>query len=136
MQKNYGYNRRPLWQWILIYAAIGGVIYGLVYYVIGFTSLKNYTTSSETYQNNANMVYVTINNNAFSPANVIIKKGTTVVWTNNDAMAHTVTADKDGPASPELKQSASYTDTFITAGTFEYHCSLHPQIRGVITVTQ
>jgi len=31
---NYGYGKRPLWQWILIYVVIGGIIYGLVYYFV------------------------------------------------------------------------------------------------------
>lgn len=29
-----GYGKRPLWQWVLIYLVVGGVIYGVVYYVI------------------------------------------------------------------------------------------------------
>lgn len=32
--KNSGYGKRPLWQWIVIYLIIGGIIYGLIYYFI------------------------------------------------------------------------------------------------------
>ncbi|QQG40838.1 MAG: hypothetical protein HYV37_00755 [Candidatus Levyibacteriota bacterium] len=32
--KSYGYGKRPLWQWILLYVVIGGIIYALVYYFI------------------------------------------------------------------------------------------------------
>jgi hypothetical protein len=34
MPSNSGYGKRPLWQWVLLYIIIGGVIYGLVYYFV------------------------------------------------------------------------------------------------------
>ncbi len=33
-EKASGYGKRPLWQWILLYLVIGGLIYGLVYFFI------------------------------------------------------------------------------------------------------
>lgn len=74
---------------------------------------------------------------AFSPATVTIKVGQTVAWTNNGQVAHNVTAD-DGSWSSGLLNGAtnsggygtgsggSYGHTFNTAGTFGYHCSVHP----------
>lgn len=73
---------------------------------------------------------VAISNFSFDPQTVQIDKGVTVLWTNKDAVPHTVTGDSfsSGPLSPG--QSFSYT--FADDGTFAYHCSLHPQMTGSI----
>ncbi|HVS78726.1 MAG TPA: cupredoxin family copper-binding protein [Candidatus Saccharimonadales bacterium] len=79
---------------------------------------------------------VSIQNFAFSPASITVKKGTTVTWTNNDSTAHTVTADSgDGPNSQLLSQGQSYSFTFNQTGTFSYHCSIHTYMTGMVTVT-
>lgn len=77
-----------------------------------------------------------ISNFAFSPANITVAKGTTVTWTNNDGVTHTVTGDSGGPNSPFLSKGATYSYTFNTAGTFPYHCTPHPSMKGTVTVTQ
>lgn len=81
---------------------------------------------------------VSIKNFAFSPASITVTKGTTVTWTNNDTTVHTVveTDGKDGPNSSDVKPGDSYTFTFSQAGTYQYHCSLHPQMTGTVTVTE
>ncbi|MFA5830004.1 MAG: cupredoxin family copper-binding protein [Candidatus Gracilibacteria bacterium] len=75
---------------------------------------------------------VAISNFSFDPQTVQIDKGVTVLWTNKDAVPHTITGDSfsSGPLSPG--QSFSYT--FADDGTFAYHCSLHPQMTGSIIV--
>jgi amicyanin len=75
---------------------------------------------------------------AFSPAAITIKKGTTVTWTNNDSVSHTVTENdgQNGPSAPPLGQDQSYTFKFDQAGTFHYHCSIHPEMTGTVTVTE
>lgn len=80
---------------------------------------------------------VEIANFAFSPADITVKKGTTVTWTNKDSTAHTVTETdgKAGPASGDLSQGKSYSFTYNTVGTFAYHCSIHPDMTGTVTVT-
>jgi len=81
---------------------------------------------------------VTIQNFAFSPASITVKKGTTVTWTNKDSAAHTVveTDGQTGPSSSMLDTGKSYTFTYNTAGTFKYHCSIHPDMTGTVTVTE
>lgn len=81
---------------------------------------------------------VTIANFAFSPANITVKKGTTVTWTNQDSIAHTVTESdsQNGPASSDLAKGKSYSFTYSTLGTFKYHCTIHPDMVGTVTVTQ
>ena len=80
---------------------------------------------------------VTIQNFNFSPASITVKKGTKVTWTNQDSTAHTVTENdgQNGPSAPPLSQGQSYSFTFNQAGIFHYHCSIHPEMTGTVTVT-
>ncbi len=81
---------------------------------------------------------VSISNFNFSPATITVKKGTTVTWTNQDSIAHDVqeTDGKTGPKSGSLSQGQTYTFTYDTAGTFNYHCSFHPEMIGKVVVTE
>jgi plastocyanin len=76
---------------------------------------------------------VTIANFAFSPAEVTVKVGDTVTWTNNDSVPHTVTgADFD---SSQLAPGATFSHTFTKAGSFDYKCMIHPSMApGKVTV--
>lgn len=80
---------------------------------------------------------VTIQNFAFSPADITVKKGTKVTWTNQDSTQHTVTENdgKNGPSAPPLDNGKSYSFTFNETGSFHYHCSIHPEMTGTVTVT-
>jgi plastocyanin len=79
---------------------------------------------------------VAIKDFAFSPATIKVKKGTTVTWTNNDSIGHTVTGLNGGPDSELLDNGESYTFTFNETGTFEYKCTPHPQMKGEVVVTE
>lgn len=79
---------------------------------------------------------VEIEDFAFRPANIIVKKGTTVTWTNKDDSAHTVTADGgSGPNSELFGRGQSYSYTFNETGEFSYFCKPHPYMKGKVTVT-
>jgi plastocyanin len=75
---------------------------------------------------------VTLQNFAFSPSTVQVSVGGSVTWTNNDSVTHTVTGD--GFDSGQLAPGKSFSKTFAAAGTFNYHCSIHPSMTGVVTV--
>jgi plastocyanin len=78
---------------------------------------------------------VAIKNFAFSPATLTTANGTTVTWTNNDTTAHTVTFD-NGPftSSGDLAPGQIYSVTFDQTGTFNYHCSIHPNMVAKVVV--
>lgn len=78
---------------------------------------------------------VSISNFAFSPQTITVTAGTEITWTNKDAAAHTVTSD-DGnfPSSGNLSQGQTYKVTFSTAGTYPYHCAIHPSMKGTVIV--
>jgi plastocyanin len=82
----------------------------------------------------AGEVAVEIKDFMFMPAELDIAVGTTVTWTNSDSAPHTATQDGGGFQSDRLNQSETYSFTFDTAGTFEYHCEFHPNMHGTIVV--
>jgi plastocyanin len=68
---------------------------------------------------------------------VTVRVGTRVTWTNRQpAIQHTVTADDGSFGSAQLSAGASFSHVFTTAGTYAYHCSIHPDMTGTVTVTQ
>ncbi len=71
---------------------------------------------------------------AFDPPQLEVAVGTRVTWTNQDPAPHTVTADDGAFASAPLDPSASFSWTFEQAGTFAYHCAVHPSMQGTIVV--
>ena len=77
---------------------------------------------------------VSIVNMTFTPASITVTPGTTVTWKNNDNMTHTVTADDNSFDSGNIGAGASFTRTFSVAGTFTYHCSIHPSMTGKVVV--
>jgi plastocyanin len=79
-------------------------------------------------------VEVRIMNFAFDPSEITVTQGSTVTWTNEDSMAHTVTSDGGNFESPSIARGQSFSHTFNSAGTFSYQCSLHPSMTGKVTV--
>ncbi len=77
---------------------------------------------------------VAIQNFSFQPSSITVAKGTTVTWTNRDSVNHTVTADGGTFASGHLAQGSAFTHTFTEAGTFTYHCSIHPSMTATVVV--
>ena len=71
---------------------------------------------------------------AFSPGSVTIAVGDTVTWTNGDPQNHTATADDSSWDTSTIANGASKSITFGTAGTFGYHCAIHPAMTGTVVV--
>jgi plastocyanin len=79
---------------------------------------------------------VKIDNFSFSPATLTVAVGTTVTWTNQDDIPHTVVSTDDPRAfrSKVLDTDERFTYTFSKAGTFAYFCSVHPKMTGTVVV--
>jgi plastocyanin len=71
---------------------------------------------------------------AFSPIPLHLKSATTVAVANNDATAHTVTANNHAFDTGTLNPGARTTITIARPSTYNYHCSIHPYMTGTITV--
>lgn len=99
--------------------------------LIGVVALSGCTQSQQNVPPNT----VIIQNFAFNPNNLTVKTNTTVTWINNDSTTHAVTSDNGAfQSSGNLNQGANYTFTFTKAGTYPYHCSIHPKMKGTIVV--
>ena len=83
-------------------------------------------------------VEVAMQGSQFRPAEVTIEAGTTVVWTNQDALPHTVTAGSRGNPSglfdEDVGAGGEFSFTFEEPGTYEYYCSIHPGMDGTVVV--
>jgi amicyanin len=82
---------------------------------------------------------VEITNFDYVPNNIKVSVGTTVTWTNKDSARHDVASDQETSAfvsSKLLGQNETYSFTFTKAGTYSYHCSPHPYMKGTVEVTE
>jgi plastocyanin len=77
---------------------------------------------------------VNIQHFAFSPQELEIDVGDTVIWTQRDFDGHTTTSDTGVWSSPLLSINQTFSHTFNEPGTFPYHCVPHPEMRGTIVV--
>ena len=77
---------------------------------------------------------VEIKNFMFTPMTLTVPVGSTVTWKFDDSTQHTVTADDNSFASAPMANGQTFTHTFSAAGTVPYHCSIHPNMTGTITV--
>lgn len=81
-------------------------------------------------------VEVSIEDFGYRPATIMIPVGTTVRWTNNDPVQHTVTDSKGAFDSGILEPGQSFERNFDVPGTFSYFCTIHPQMQGTVIVAE
>ena len=81
----------------------------------------------------AETIKVTIDNFTFTPAEVTVKAGDTVTWTNHDDIPHTVVS-AGKYRSKTLDTDDSFSFTFAASGDYKYFCSLHPHMTGLVKV--
>lgn len=96
------------------------------------TETNKISTSSDSTQTSASASTVNIQNFAFNPATLSIKKGSTVTWTNNDSVPHQIKSATFN--SGQLSNGQSFSFTFNGVGTFDYSCAIHPSMLGKIIV--
>jgi len=70
----------------------------------------------------------------YLPSRLQITTGTTVEWSNNDPLEHTVTAANKSFNSGLIKPGKKFRYTFTKAGTYNVYCTLHPFMKGTIVV--
>lgn len=131
---------RTIWIIVVIAVVVGGYfLFNRGYSAPQSASQPTPTTTTESSSPSAatSATAVSIKNFAFNPATVTVKKGTTVTWTNEDSASHTVTSDSGSVLQREsLSSGKSFSFTFNIVGNFPYHCSIHPNMQGTITVTE
>jgi plastocyanin len=70
----------------------------------------------------------------FEPKTLTIMVGTTVVWKNLTTVTHTVTSDTGKFDSGSISSGGTFRFKFTKAGTYDYHCSIHPFMTATIIV--
>jgi plastocyanin len=69
----------------------------------------------------------------YAPTPLTVAVGTTVTWGNNDATTHTTTSDAAG-WNLTVNPGATATFKFDKVGTYAYHCTIHPFMKGTVVV--
>ena len=78
-------------------------------------------------------IKVHIDNFTFEPAQLTVKVGTTVTWTNRDDIPHTVVSAGKF-RSKTMDTDGTFSFTFTAPGDYKYFCSLHPHMTGMVKV--
>jgi plastocyanin len=81
----------------------------------------------------AETIQVQINKLVYNPIDVQAKVGDTIEWVNNDPFAHTATVKGGWEVMLPPKKSGTYVVT--EAGTIDYYCRFHPNMKGRIIVS-
>lgn len=78
--------------------------------------------------------YSSIDRSVFEPL-IEVAVGSTVVWTNDEGVSHTITANDLSVDSPFLTAGQSFSYTFTQPGTFDYYCRLHQSMTATVIIT-
>jgi len=78
-------------------------------------------------------IQVVMENLVISPAEVSAKVGDTIEWINKDVFAHTATA-RNGDFDVTIPPKKTVTSVVNKAGTVEYYCRYHPNMKAVLKV--
>jgi plastocyanin len=126
----------------LLVVAGGFVVIVLIFILSGSFSVKttptpaNQAAAEETRIDSQTEKNVEIEEFSYSPNPIIVKKGTTVTWTNNDTIAHSATADDGSFDTGFLENGESGSVTFNEVGEYPYYSSVYPNVKGKVVVNE
>ena len=98
--------------------------------------VPNSSTGVAETDNSASDTVVRIDNFTFVPSEVTVKNGSTITFVNEDSMQHTATANNGVFDTGLIANGESKSVTLNDVGTFSYHCTPHPVMKGKITVEE
>lgn len=114
-----------------------GLLFILTIFIAGCTAPSQVNDNNYITDTGAKVtgdLVVTIKDNAFTPKEITVPKGSTVIWKNDDARPHTVYIESLSKGSPAINPGKSYSYQFTDSGRFQYHCSFHPSMVAVVNV--
>lgn len=123
---------------IIIIVAVIIIGIGAYYFTSGTSYRGSTSTPSASQAETPTQSGTTINikNFSFNPSTLAVKTGTKVTWVNNDSAPHTITSDSGTLlSSSTLSPGQSFSFTFTNPGTVNYHCNIHPNMKGSVVVT-
>jgi len=112
---------------IIVIAVLG--VGGYLIYKGGYNKSGQASSDNDSVSTNS----VSISNFSFAPANITVKAGSTITFTNRESVAHTITAD-DGKFDQQVNPGKTTTVMINDPGAYDYHCSIHPSMKGTIIV--
>jgi plastocyanin len=127
------------WLWVVVGVLLSALtvapVIASAYPASGTTSGNSSSpVSSGATPNCTNPCTIVIQNSQFGQTQpIIVSAGTKVTWANKDSTEHTVTSDTGLFGSSILSPGQTFSYTFSNAGTFNYHCLIHP-MTGTIQV--
>jgi len=129
---------------------IGVIVLGIIFVVsnINFEDGSEEIPQVETVKETETMIIMPVkaarpdcgpNDECYIPSNMTVKPGETVYWKNQDAAFHSVTSgfygDPDGLFDSELLDPEDiFSYKFTEEGIYDYYCTLHPWMKGIILV--
>ena len=81
----------------------------------------------------AETIQIVIENMAFAPAEVSAKVGDTIEWVNKDVFVHSATA-RNGDFDVNQPPKKTVSSALQKAGTVDYYCRYHPNMKGVLKI--
>jgi plastocyanin len=121
-----------------ISSLVNGLFVCLLILMIAGTGVMAASEGNQSIDKNLTNNSVMISNFAFEPQQLNITMNTSVIWTNEDNAPHTIVTDKEAPvaiSSEPFKKGETFEFNFTTAGSYPYHCGIHPSMTGVILVS-
>lgn len=124
-----------------VLTGLGAGVLALAFAACGGSSDSGGGSSSTPADNTAAAVTIKVvadptNVGKYDPTPATAKVGDTVKWSfEDDASPHTVTAEDASFDSQQKSKGDTFTFKFAKAGTFAYHCTLHANMKGTITVS-
>lgn len=120
---------------VILISVIVVVVAGVIFYLnLGKAPIEISKELVNSEQTQGQKV-VLIENFAYSPKELTVSVGETVVWKNKDSIRHNVFSDSGNElASDLLGQDETYSHTFNQTGEYAYHCTPHPFMKGKIIV--
>jgi len=100
----------------------------------GTSGTTTTTAGTGTTAGGGTSVQIIMNNRSYDPKTVTIGLGGTVTWVNQEALRHDVVADNGEFNSGLFGEGETFSFTFSAAGTYPYHCSIHPGMTGTVIV--
>ena len=84
----------------------------------------------------ATTVQASVKDRTWTPATVTAKVGDVITWTNGDSVPHAVALDNGSCAmTGTIAGGASKSLAFSVAGSYPFHCTVHPSMKGTITIS-
>ena len=102
--------------------------------VAAIASISPLVQARESTAADSTAIDIKIDNFTFAPQRLTVRAGTTVTWRNQDDIPHAIASTTRAFKSKALDTDDTFAFTLTTPGTYEYFCSLHPQMTGTIVV--